>query len=97
MFDDAGVEESIFSILGSSNSFDCSSFGNPPPDIVWSKDGSVLSADDTLTVNGSSLQLHNVDLRHNGTYTCEISNIVGKVSKNFNFHVYSKCCIYLLS
>lgn len=89
---DASEEENVLSVLGSSNQFDCSAFGHPSPDIVWYKDGSVLAADDNdfATVNGSVLVLTGIDLRHNGTYNCEVSNVAGKVSKAFQLNVFSE-------
>ena len=87
---DASEEESVLSILGSSSQFDCSAFGHPFPDIIWYKDGTVLSRDDFVTTNGSVLILSGIDLRHNGTYTCEVSNVAGKVSKTFQLNVFSE-------
>lgn len=82
--------ENVLSVLGSSISLDCFADGNPTPDIVWSKDNNILSNDDTLAINGSLLELTNIDLSHNGSYICEASNIAGKVSKTFHVTVNSK-------
>lgn len=93
---DASEEENVLSVLGSSSQFDCSAFGHPSPDIVWYKDGSVLAADDDFaTVNGSVLFLTGIDLQHNGTYTCEVSNVAGKVSKAFQLNVFSELLLSL--
>nr|XP_042899314.1 hemicentin-1 isoform X1 [Parasteatoda tepidariorum] len=79
--------DNISAVVGSQNRLQCSVKGYPQPDISWFKDGSVIASDENIVIKGDILEFLNVDSSHNGTYTCEISNVAGKITKDFNMQV----------
>ncbi|KAK7891438.1 hypothetical protein WMY93_023401 [Mugilogobius chulae] len=65
---------------------ECSSFGSPIPDITWFKDtrASTLNADPYKVLDNGTLEIHGVQAKHSGKYTCVATNTLG-ISEN---HVY---------
>ncbi|XP_054713925.1 hemicentin-1-like [Uloborus diversus] len=74
-------------VLGSSGRITCPVVGHPIPDIVWSKDGVVLSDKENIFINSTNLEISNSDSSHNGNYACEASNIAGKVNRMYTVKV----------
>ncbi|XP_078697262.1 uncharacterized protein LOC144925211 isoform X1 [Branchiostoma floridae x Branchiostoma belcheri] len=61
--------------------FQCVADGNPTPNITWSKNGRLLSANSYVLsgdVRTSSLVLNSVDSNDSGTYSCAATNGVGQ-------------------
>lgn len=62
-----------------------SSQGDQPFNITWLLDRqTIIQQENTININeyapfSSILTIHNVTSRHNGNYTCEITNIAGTV------------------
>uniref|UniRef100_A0A3B3ZPU4 Uncharacterized protein n=1 Tax=Periophthalmus magnuspinnatus TaxID=409849 RepID=A0A3B3ZPU4_9GOBI len=65
---------------------ECSSFGSPIPEITWFKDtrASTLNSDPYNVHDNGTLEIHGVQTRHSGKYTCVATNMLG-ISEN---HVY---------
>ncbi|XP_072291863.1 neuronal cell adhesion molecule-like [Eucyclogobius newberryi] len=65
---------------------DCSSFGSPIPEITWFKDtrASTLNADPYEVHDNGTLEIHGVQAKHSGKYTCVATNSLG-ISEN---HIY---------
>ncbi|GIY13520.1 hypothetical protein CDAR_68362 [Caerostris darwini] len=86
-FDDFLRKENLSAAIGSSSKLQCFAHGYPPPDIAWYKDGSILTNDENIAIKNAVLEFSNIDLTHNGTYTCEASNVAGKDTKQFIVNV----------
>lgn len=58
--------------------------GTPLPQIVWSKDGTILQSSDRVTQGnyGKSLIIKHTTFEDRGSYTCEASNGVGSAKSN---------------
>jgi len=90
-------------IVGRSISVDCPVTGIPQPNLVWTKDGRLLSAsqDDDIRVvsRGQRLEVNRADLGDAGRYKCLAKNAAGFNERDFQLHVWGQfCCIifYLL-
>ncbi|KAG8182020.1 hypothetical protein JTE90_013951 [Oedothorax gibbosus] len=87
-FGDSPKIENQTVVAGSSITLRCSADGYPLPDVAWFKDGNLITNDNLLqTRNDTDLELSMVDISHQGTYTCEASNVAGKEIKTFNLNV----------
>ncbi|XP_071509422.1 contactin-2-like [Diadema antillarum] len=65
-------------VLGSELSLDCQAAGDPPPTIVWYRDGRLLTANSrTTTGSNGLLHIRSVVAIDEGTYSCEASNSYG--------------------
>lgn len=89
-FGDSPKTVNFSTVVGSSESLHCSADGFPFPDIAWFKDGSFVISDETIQIDNNVLELSNIDLSHQGTYTCEASNVAGKEIKTFSLKVNGK-------
>ena len=76
-------DESI--LTNQSFSFNCEVDGAPFPDIVWIKDGAIVSFDDRVYLNNQfngSLYWTNTILSDSGVYLCQASNVNGTDSSS---------------
>ena len=66
----------------------CDVDGYPEPNVVWRKDGNVLSATKHLSVM-------NVSAKDSGSYECIASNVVGYATNSTTLHVRCKTIFIL--
>ena len=71
-------------VQGSSVTFSSNANGVPIPTFSWTKDGSVVTANDriSLSADNKHLKITNVNGRDRGEYRCEAHNIVNTVNSN---------------
>ena len=81
----SGLNENSTATVGDSHTFTCQANGVPIPNIIWLRDGSVVN-DTNLSVSysnpsssqiTSTLEIHEVSIRYQGTYTCLATNNAG--------------------
>uniref|UniRef100_A0A3Q0T364 Ig-like domain-containing protein n=1 Tax=Amphilophus citrinellus TaxID=61819 RepID=A0A3Q0T364_AMPCI len=65
----------------------CSSVGNPSPTYTWT-----LPSDKASSYNGSVLTIKSVGFKHEGQYTCTVTNTAGTVTKEFDVDVQGEFC-----
>ena len=67
----------------------CSVEGNPPPEILWLKDGEPLQLDNrvTLTADGHELRIENASVSDTAKYTCRARNKAGQDAVSFDLEV----------
>lgn len=77
----------------------CPVSGIPPPQVKWFKDGHPLNFRSNpnmiLSADSRHLKIFRTDVTDAGTYTCEASNNVGKIEKDFTLTVHGKFSIKL--
>uniref|UniRef100_A0AAR2KQZ6 Hemicentin 1 n=1 Tax=Pygocentrus nattereri TaxID=42514 RepID=A0AAR2KQZ6_PYGNA len=85
-----GEEVNSTVLIGQSVELRCQSDAIPPPTLSWRKDGRPLYRKPGMTVSedGSVLQIVSAQLQDTGRYTCEATNIAGKMEKNYNLNVW---------
>ncbi|XP_013171408.1 PREDICTED: hemicentin-1-like [Papilio xuthus] len=67
----------------------CNVVGNPPPFVVWTKDGKTLSySKNVYLTNTNELVISNVTVYHSGTYNCNASSTLGSLTNNYTLQVY---------
>ena len=77
----------------------CNSFGNPKPNVKWSKvtpyGNRVITENDRISLyDNGSLVIKYVDFTDKGQYFCRASNELGVMEKHLLFMV--KCKLYLV-
>ncbi|KAI8489108.1 hypothetical protein Bbelb_330930 [Branchiostoma belcheri] len=70
-------ERSVVALEGRNVSLSCLSDGNPPADVTWSKDGTVLPQ--YAIIRNSSLLIPRVSQADSGSYVCEADNGIGPI------------------
>ena len=67
----------------------CTVEGNPPPEILWLKDGDPLQLDNrvTLTSDGHELRIENASVSDTAKYTCRARNKAGQDAISFDLEV----------
>uniref|UniRef100_A0A3Q0TBI7 Ig-like domain-containing protein n=1 Tax=Amphilophus citrinellus TaxID=61819 RepID=A0A3Q0TBI7_AMPCI len=70
------------SMYGDTLHLNCSSVGNPSPTYTWT-----LPSDKASSYNGSVLTIKSVGFKHEGQYTCTVTNTAGTVTKEFDVDV----------
>uniref|UniRef100_F6ZIH2 Hemicentin-1 n=1 Tax=Ciona intestinalis TaxID=7719 RepID=F6ZIH2_CIOIN len=76
--------------LGGAVTITCDASGDPPPTIVWLKNGTPLFGSDesiTISEDGTSLSMSEAVESDRGQYSCVASNDVGVVTHNYNLDV----------
>ena len=75
--------ENITKIEGENVTLNCTVYGNPKPDVKWTKDGETLDISgnqrlsvSNLTANTSSLTITNIVREDEGQYSCVANNSV---------------------
>ncbi|KAL1518075.1 hypothetical protein ABEB36_001755 [Hypothenemus hampei] len=78
--------ETVSVTLGGVASFKCLALAYPPPTVTWSHNGRQLSPFSTrhIVQSDGSLIVRQVESSDHGTYRCEASNNLGKVSSEAN-------------
>ncbi|KAF6032030.1 HMCN1 [Bugula neritina] len=68
----------------------CPAQGSPPPRIIWSKDGAVLTGNELGIIlnDDGSLDIPIAQVSDSGRYTCRAVNDAGDVSLDIEFSVY---------
>lgn len=84
-------KELIVSPSGNNVKLLCDASGNPPPTVVWYKDGKrlthVLQDPDPILPHQFTLTLPSVIPDDKGVYTCNVSNAFGYISKTYKVEV----------
>ncbi|KAF7706950.1 hypothetical protein HF521_018168 [Silurus meridionalis] len=82
------VEEMQIAQLGRNIRLPCPVEGNPPPLLVWTKDGRHVNAGwSRYRVLTHGLKIKNVEAKDAGVYVCQAANGFGSVSLNFTLTV----------
>ncbi|XP_063173518.1 basement membrane-specific heparan sulfate proteoglycan core protein isoform X2 [Candoia aspera] len=72
-------------LVGSSVEFECLAFGDPKPDITWSKVGGQLRPG--VLASGGLVKIERVEQDDTGKYRCTATNNVGTVQSHVILHV----------
>ncbi|KAH0618306.1 hypothetical protein JD844_017377 [Phrynosoma platyrhinos] len=85
-----GEEQNVSLIMGEDLELQCQSNAIPPPTLEWLKDGRPLSnkLGYSITDDGSVLKIKGAQAQDSGRYTCEATNVAGKMEKNYNVNVW---------
>ncbi|XP_043941249.1 hemicentin-1 [Protopterus annectens] len=85
-----GEEQNVSVIINQAVLLQCQSNAIPPPTLQWLKDSRPLIKKPGLTVSedGSTLKIEAAQVQDMGRYTCEATNVAGKVEKNYNLNVW---------
>ncbi|KAM6456551.1 hemicentin-1 isoform 2-T2 [Liasis olivaceus] len=91
-----GEEQNVSVAMGEHLELRCQSNAIPPPTLQWLKDGQLLQkkVGVTITEGGSVLKIEQAQVQDTGRYTCEATNIAGKMEKNYNVNVWVPPSIY---
>ncbi|ETE68709.1 Hemicentin-1, partial [Ophiophagus hannah] len=91
-----GEEQNVSVTMGEHLELRCQSDAIPPPTLQWLKDGQFLQKKLGLTIteDGSILKIEQAQVQDTGRYTCEATNIAGKMKKNYNVNVWVPSSIY---
>lgn len=85
------VKETQIAMLGRNVRLPCPVEGNPPPLLLWTKDGRNINAGwSRYRVLPHGLKIKNVEARDGGVYVCQAANGFGSVSLNFSLEVIGK-------
>uniref|UniRef100_A0ABM5EK41 Basement membrane-specific heparan sulfate proteoglycan core protein isoform X2 n=1 Tax=Pogona vitticeps TaxID=103695 RepID=A0ABM5EK41_9SAUR len=74
-------------LVGSAVEFECLAFGDPKPQITWSKVGGRLRPG--VLASGSTVKIERVEQSDAGQYRCSATNEVGTVQSHVILHVQS--------
>lgn len=70
--------------------FDCRAIGTPKPDILWFRNGEILSEEDYgITRSKWRLNLKDIRMTDKGNYTCQVFNKIGYINATFSLSVYT--------
>lgn len=84
--------------LGSAIKLPCPVDGDPPPLIMWTKDGrNIHSGWIRFRILRSGLKIKEVEADDTGTYICKATNGFGSVNINYTLIVIGECLIWLLT
>ncbi|XP_039213555.1 hemicentin-1 isoform X2 [Crotalus tigris] len=91
-----GEEQNVSVAMGEHLELRCQSNAIPPPMLQWLKDGQLLQKKLGLTITegGSILKIAQAQVQDTGRYTCEATNIAGKMEKNYNVNIWVPSSIY---
>ncbi|XP_067328852.1 basement membrane-specific heparan sulfate proteoglycan core protein isoform X3 [Anolis sagrei] len=82
------IRTSVQTVLaGSAVEFECLAFGDPKPEIAWSKVGGRMRPG--VAVSGGTVTIHQVEQSDAGQYRCTATNNVGTVQSHVILHVQS--------
>jgi hypothetical protein len=82
-------------VVGDSVNLSCTASGEPLPSFQWYRDDVLLMNQSSLNIydfeisepdnlTGSLLELNDLEVSDNGTYSCQANSIVGNASAEFN-------------
>ena len=91
-------------VIGSPLTLTCTSSGSPPDTFIWMKDGIAITQFTSIAVNytntsamfNTSYTISNLSTSDNGTYTCLVSNPIGKDSHAITVHVCESIASYIM-
>ncbi|XP_075981850.1 hemicentin-2-like [Anticarsia gemmatalis] len=87
---DIPLRTSIKTMVGFNVTLSCEAHGNPSPNIKWLyNSGSGRSVPKNLGSSEMTLSLQNIQVKDEGYYTCEASNIGGKKYLTYEVSVYA--------
>lgn len=87
------VEEMQIAQLGRNVRLPCPIEGDPPPLLLWKKDGRNINAGwGRYRIWHRGLKIKNVEAKDAGVYVCQAANGFGSVSLNFTLTVIGKRC-----
>ncbi|XP_053098888.1 hemicentin-1 isoform X3 [Hemicordylus capensis] len=91
-----GEEQNVSVLMGEVIELHCHSNAIPPPTLAWLKDGRLLLKKPGLSISesGSVLKIEGAQAQDTGRYTCEATNVAGKMEKNYNVNVWVPPSIY---
>ena len=75
-------------LVGNAVEFECLAFGDPKPQVTWSKVGGQLRPG--VLASGSMVKIERVEQTDAGQYRCTATNDVGTVQSHVILHVQSK-------
>uniref|UniRef100_A0A3B3BIE7 Hemicentin 1 n=1 Tax=Oryzias melastigma TaxID=30732 RepID=A0A3B3BIE7_ORYME len=77
-------------LVGKSATLECESNAVPPPNILWYKNGRVLteSANLQTLADGQILKIKSSEVSDTGQYVCIATNVAGQVDKNFHLNIH---------
>ncbi|XP_062822809.1 basement membrane-specific heparan sulfate proteoglycan core protein isoform X3 [Anolis carolinensis] len=82
------IRTSVQTVLaGSAVEFECLAFGDPKPEVAWSKVGGRMRPE--IAVSGGTVTIHRVEQSDAGQYRCTATNNVGAVQSHVILHVQS--------
>jgi len=78
-------------LYGQTATFHCSVGGDPPPKLLWKKEGGNIPVSRARILHDEkSLELINITPSDEGTYVCEAHNNVGQISARASLTVHGK-------
>lgn len=81
--------------LGRTVKLPCPVEGDPPPLIMWTKDGRNIHRGWTrFRVSQHALRIKEVEMDDAGTYICKATNGFGSVNVNYTLIVIGKCLVH---
>ncbi|XP_071607415.1 hemicentin-1 isoform X1 [Heliangelus exortis] len=91
-----GEEQNISVLINQDVELLCQSNAIPPPMLTWLKDGRPLLKKPGLSISegGSVLKIEGAQVQDTGRYTCEATNVAGKMEKNYNVNIWVSPSIY---
>ncbi|XP_023810079.1 hemicentin-1 isoform X2 [Oryzias latipes] len=80
----------VNALVGKSITLQCESNAVPPPNIIWYKNGRVLteSANLQILAEGQILKIKTSEVSDTGQYVCIATNVAGQVDKNFHLNIH---------
>uniref|UniRef100_A0A3P9M5Z2 Hemicentin 1 n=1 Tax=Oryzias latipes TaxID=8090 RepID=A0A3P9M5Z2_ORYLA len=80
----------VNALVGKSITLECESNAVPPPNIIWYKNGRVLteSANLQILAEGQILKIKTSEVSDTGQYVCIATNVAGQVDKNFHLNIH---------
>lgn len=84
----------VIVLYGQTALLECESRGDPPPTVLWKKDGVILDVDDPergyfMSPRGS-LTINSATLKDGGRYSCTATNPAGEMSRDISLTVHGK-------
>lgn len=84
------IRTSVQTVLaGNAVEFECLAFGDPKPQVTWSKVGGRIRPE--VLVSGGMVKIERVEQADAGQYRCTATNNVGTVQSHVILHVQCKC------
>ncbi|CAF0849721.1 unnamed protein product [Brachionus calyciflorus] len=75
--------------------FNCKATGLPKPDILWFKNGEILSEEDYgITRSKWTLSLKDLRMDDNGNFTCQVFNKYGSINATFELTIFEDSQIF---
>ena len=85
--DEANLVDNPKIVVNRTVLLECPVSGHPVPDIVWLKNGQVLTTDGNVNMTGRYLEILRADVTDSARYTCIASNEAGELRRSFDLEV----------